>query len=403
MYTYLVVFVYISLFVLAESVNLDRRIKIFGAVSVFFILQCLAGLRYETGVDWKAYGDTFDYAKSIYTIVDDVKSGYYKNDIDVGFVALCSLVKTFGGSIQAVFFISSLFTLSILAVFLKKYTPNPLTAILIYYTSIFFVLDMSGMRQCIAVSLFLVSIKYILEKRPMRYVLIILLAGTFHWSAFFLVPLYYILNKNFPTRNIAIFFVLSLIVFFFKIQWLKKLLIIFFPFISNGKMMQKAFLYTSAVTYATARELSLATIVNILYFIVMTFLVLKYRKLFIVKFKYFNVILNIFICNIFIFFCTSELIDISARMQFYFLLSNVILISYLTILFKRSIEKFIVSVIIIMYSAGYSKSYIFESVNTIAYSPYQNYIIYKTFDIKSTGKTRLQMHQKIHIKDGVVN
>ncbi|HTN46280.1 MAG TPA: EpsG family protein [Flavipsychrobacter sp.] len=402
MHIYLLAIFYISFFSLLEAIGIDNRVRVYAIISIFFILLYIAGLKYETGVDWYLYGQIMDHVKPINTIFEDIKSGYYKNDLDIGYIVFISTIKALGGDLQIVFFCISLFTLTTLIKYCSRYTPNVITAVLLYYATIFFVLDMSGVRQCIAVNIFLIAIKYIPEKKPLKYLITVLIAATFHWSAFFLIPTYFILNKTYSSKSVSIFFVIEVCIFFFKIKWLKSFLELFFPLITNKKLMEKAFVYTSAVTYASFRDLNIVAIGNILFYTLMIIFLIRNRTVLQMKFKYFNVFFNIFLCNIFIFFCTSELLDISSRIQYYFLLSNMILLSYISFLFKRRIERIAVTSVIIFYAIGYSKPYVFESSFTIAYHPYQNYLVYKLFDKKSTGRSRLELHQKIHVKEGLI-
>lgn len=402
MYIYLLVFIFIGLLSILNSLGTNKKLQILGLFTIFLVLFIIAGLKYETGVDWFLYKQVMDHAKPIFSLFSDIRSGYYKNDIDIGYTFLLSLVKTLGGGMQTIYFIIAFFTLSNLIYHFNKYTPNAITAVLVYYAITFFILDMSGIRQCISVNFFLMSIRYIYKKKFTKYLFIMLTAASFHWSAFFLIPIYFLLTRNYSTKGVVIFFIIQLIIFFFQIKWLKEFLELFFPLISNKKLMEKAFLYTSASAYASAREFDLITISNVLFYIILFFFIIIFRKQLCKRFVYFNIFFNIFLCNIFIFFCTSELQDISNRIQYYFLLSNAILLSYIAFLFNKKTEKIIVSVLIILYSFGYCKAYILESIYTIAYHPYQNYVIYKLWDKPSTARYRLEIHKRLHIKEGLI-
>lgn len=68
----------------------------------------IAGLRYETGVDWRAYQYTFDNMPAL------DQAFYTKNlsevffSLDLGYALLNSVIKMLGGGIQTLFFVVSL-------------------------------------------------------------------------------------------------------------------------------------------------------------------------------------------------------------------------------------------------------------------------------------------------------
>ena len=59
------------------------------------------------------------------------------------------------------------------------------------------------MRQCLALSIAVMGSRYLYERKPFRYLLVILLASTFHLSALIMIPFYffstYKLNRNIIT------------------------------------------------------------------------------------------------------------------------------------------------------------------------------------------------------------
>lgn len=84
-----------------------------------------------------------------------------------------------------------------------------------------------------------------------------------------------------------------------------------------------------------------------------------------------------------------ELSEVNTRLSAYLIIFIILAIS--NIISKSSIKKnkLIISVITLLYCYLYCSVYLLEKPSTIAYSPYQNYIIYKILDIRSTGEDRL--------------
>ncbi len=72
-----------------------------------------------------------------------------------------------------------------------KYSKNPFWGFYLNTTIGLFTMSMSGMRQAIACCICWLAIDYILEKKPVKFVLMVLLAATFHQSAIFFVVFYF--------------------------------------------------------------------------------------------------------------------------------------------------------------------------------------------------------------------
>ncbi|HAK42626.1 MAG TPA: hypothetical protein DCM59_07875 [Clostridium sp.] len=66
-------------------------------------------------------------------------------------------------------------------------------------------------RQSIAMAICLFSYKYLLRRNFIKYVLIILIAGMFHYSAFILLPLYFIVKIDINPRSLFILVLLWLV------------------------------------------------------------------------------------------------------------------------------------------------------------------------------------------------
>ncbi len=70
-----------------------------------------------------------------------------------------------------------------------------------------FLMNLSAMRQCLAMILFILAIRYASLKKPLLYFLLLIPAIFFHKSAIILFPFYFILNEK-PFRRRTVLFVL---------------------------------------------------------------------------------------------------------------------------------------------------------------------------------------------------
>ena len=105
---------------------------------VGFIFITIAGLRYETGVDWRAYQDYLNSIPAFDVAILENKLGDVFISLDLGFALLNSIVKMFGGGLQTIFFIVSVLSTVLLIRNLRYYCNYVLTGLFIYYSFVVF-------------------------------------------------------------------------------------------------------------------------------------------------------------------------------------------------------------------------------------------------------------------------
>lgn len=165
------------------------RLKI--TISLFFLLfYILLALRAKTiGVDLSNY-------QSMY--VGYGKSGWNKLFAlpqEIGYAVFCKLIYITGADFQVFLAIVALIEIIPLAVlYSKEIEDAPLTILLFLNIGIFSML-FSGLRQSIAIALGALAFLLLRKRKIVGYFLTVILAMTFHMSAFmlfFMYPLYYI-------------------------------------------------------------------------------------------------------------------------------------------------------------------------------------------------------------------
>jgi hypothetical protein len=365
---------------------------VIGFITVMFIL--VAGLRYETGVDWRVYTSMFEDTPPINEISDPLGRVLIFSSIDYGYCIFISVVKSIHGSIQAVFFIISLIGSIFVYKSVKIYSDGRIMSMLLYFSLLFFILDMSGLRQGFALSIFFYSLQYVYKRKFWPYLVLLLLAGSFHWSAYLLIPLYFLISKRFSNLVLTCIFLISLSIFMLKIGWLQFVFVHIFSGFSNEFIASKIFTYTD--TYESGRGFSANTIASIIFYVSTFILCLYYRLNLEGKNKYFNMFLNIYMCQVVSYFALYEFIEMADRLRLYFLIANLILLPSMVFVFISLKERVLIYTYLIAFAFFSCKPYVLNEQVTIAYHPYQNFIIYNLFDLKSTGAERLDEHARIH-------
>lgn len=145
---------------------------------------------YMTGSDWRAYEfwyDNLDFNKFYYGYSNE--PGYYllmalMNKLHIPFWVFFTLIKT------ALFIIVYKSTFDLCR--------NSGWLSLMYFVpcfGLYFFID-NPMRNCIAVGIFMLSTKYIIEQRFWPFFFLTLLAALFHVSVLFVIPLFFVFNKD---------------------------------------------------------------------------------------------------------------------------------------------------------------------------------------------------------------
>ena len=172
-YIYLLIIVLV-LSIIGVLIKSKIPLKIITLVLILF-----SGFRYNVGTDYKNYQDIFTYEYGMK---------------EIGYLPLIRFIKyELGGTQQLVFLLFSLFTILLIYKFIVRYSPYPYLSIITYVTiAPFYLASFSGIRHFLAISLFLYSIKYIIERKKVLFFIMIFFGSIFiHLSLLFLAPFYF--------------------------------------------------------------------------------------------------------------------------------------------------------------------------------------------------------------------
>lgn len=129
-----------------------------------------------------------------------------------------------GGSYQAAYAIFAAIELAIFAQFLCKYSPSPVQSIVYFWGLMLFINIFDTMRQGLAMSILLLAFDAVMEKKPIRFLLLTLLAAQFHSPALIFIAAYPI-SKMKTNQGYLIFLAAMLILtYLFRSQILELML-----------------------------------------------------------------------------------------------------------------------------------------------------------------------------------
>ncbi len=389
---YFIIFIIGIFGTLLETIKTDTKDKESYYILFSSILWFLAAFRYETGGDWTSYTDSFKETEGIFKVLNQIAPNFSENYMEIGYKLVASFYKQLGANIQYVFFTIATINSLLLYSVLIKYSEYPILSLVIYYCTLYFSLDFVAVRQALAVMIFFVSIKYILKKSFVKYFLCILLGALFHRSILLLLPLYFILSKQTSRKTSLCFFLFSIVIYSFNLNWIKETLLSVSKFVggAEGKIIE---MYVTSPTYGVSRVLSIGTIINVILFTIYFF---NYNQM--AKNRYFKIFFNLFLANIFVYFICFEVIEFANRLRYYFLISNVILLPCLLKQNMLSIFRFSFLFFCQVFSFSYARNIFLEQRSAAAYNPYQNYIIHILFNTESDGGQRLEQSDEELIK-----
>lgn len=178
----------------------EKRPKIFWFIVTLIVL--FKGLRWDTGTDFPQYYACFNNVtwSNFYHFE---RYGVGSDYMEPGYTLLNVLVKTLFDDYTVFLVITNALIMYVYGKTILTYVPQykfACLALILIATTLF------PVRQTLAVSAFVFSIRYVLKRDFKKYLLCVLVAFSFHRSAIFLAFLYPIIVSKFNLkRNIAIY------------------------------------------------------------------------------------------------------------------------------------------------------------------------------------------------------
>ena len=106
-----------------------------------------------------------------------------------------------------------------------------------------------------------------------------------------------------------------------------------------------------------------------------------------------------FLLSLVLYYYCFELVEVSNRVRFFFLISIVALLPIILEYIIHWSNQLGVYFVVVLYCFSFSMHIFTEQPRAVAYNPYQNYIEYKIHPRPSTGKQRLEKSHQMFRKD----
>ena len=198
-------FVYILIFIIAVAIyafsnerNEQSRTVLaiyLGALAMFVGCADMLG-----GYDRYIYCEVFDTMSMSYHLTGEIdiegSAGYQLFSAEWGFLWFNQLVAFVTMNRYVFIFILTVFVYTLLFVSISRYCRNYSFAVIVFL-GLWFFFTFTYLRQVMAATIGWLSIKYVIERKPLPFFLIAFIAFIFHNSAIVLAPLYFIPIKKF--------------------------------------------------------------------------------------------------------------------------------------------------------------------------------------------------------------
>lgn len=182
------------------------------------------GLRWAVGTDWNGYWSVFQRSLDGNT-----------NNFEWGYYYLNYIVAQFTGSYTFFLLVIALIQYSSLFSLFKNYSVYPLLSIWLYYFNMVSYMGMN--RQFLAMSLIMCSIPFIIKRKFLFFLLLLVLSVSIHTASVLFAPAYFLINIREKRIYIILLIIASAIALSGIINKLPIELLYFFGDKIGGKAM----------------------------------------------------------------------------------------------------------------------------------------------------------------------
>ena len=206
----LIAFLLITLFCCIKNVDI-RNNKYYLLSLVLLLLLFLVLKHYKVCIDWRSYSEMFKTYHEL-NFFDLFTIGRH----EIGFKLLIRIISCITNDFHIFLLIVSSLSFIPINKYIRENSKDYFLSMLIFLTFTFYSLYFSAIRLSIALSILMLSIRYIKQHRPWNFILVVFIAGLFHKTALVFLPVYLLYNFKLDKKKIIIIFSSYLLLFFVR-------------------------------------------------------------------------------------------------------------------------------------------------------------------------------------------
>lgn len=151
-------------------------------------LALVSSLRFMVGTDYYRYWESF--LQTYFLNWED----FSDQRLEKGYLSISRLLSSFTLGYNILFVAFAVLFSTGITYFIYRYSANVSVSFVAFISFGFLYNSMCFLRQYTALIILLLAFKYIEQRRFFRFVIVVLLASTFHISALIMLPFYFILS-----------------------------------------------------------------------------------------------------------------------------------------------------------------------------------------------------------------
>lgn len=307
--------------------------------SLAIVLTLFVAFRPE-GIDNDYYGylSYFNYPNASYAILAEPT------------FKIISDFARFCGTPLVLFFVYALLAVPLKVYSIKRLSPYWYLSILIWFTHLFLIQEMTQIRVAVSSALFLFLLPFLAEGKKFRATLCIIMAILFHYSSLILLPLLFLGNNRLTTVWKYILWILPVSMYVFPVLSIELLFMLPIPFVQ-----EKLEIYKMAMEGGLWDELNTLNIMALARLLAYYMLLWKYEYL-IDKYPYISLLLKIFCYSICVYVGFSFLPVLATRTEELIAIIDCILFPLLAVLIR---PHWLGRLLILIYAIGIFMANIF--------------------------------------------
>lgn len=205
---YLALYILLALFALLDLLKNGHQVKplVFWGSVVLLIL--ISSIRWNVGTDWYSYIE-------FYTNIRSYVAHPELNMMERGFTYINYAIASLNLGYTALLTIMAFLMIGIKAKVIFEHRQIMMLSLFLYYC--YFLADIFGVRQFLAISLTLYSVRFIVDRRFLPFLLVVLIAASIHITAIFFVFSYWIYHIRYSPLLLYSALLLALLLGFMDI------------------------------------------------------------------------------------------------------------------------------------------------------------------------------------------
>jgi len=202
---YILLYISFGVFTLLDLLRDAEKVKPLVFWAMVSLLILLSSIRWNVGTDWYSYTDFFNHIQSY---VDQPEV----NMMERGFTYLNYAVFKMGGSYTVLLTVMAITMIGLKAKVFYEHRSIMMICIFLYFC--YFMGDIFGVRQFLAISITLYSVRFIEARRLKPFLICVVVAATIHITAIFFLFSYWVYHVKYSPRLLYSVLGMALIVGF---------------------------------------------------------------------------------------------------------------------------------------------------------------------------------------------